>query len=277
MSTIANGVKPLAVDGDRARAGSPGPRRSTASAASSARGRPERARRRAPRARRPEKRAQEHRWYEHRIRGGGSVEGTTEPSEEDAVPTYIMLSTLTPEGIQTVKNNPQPHPRGQQRGRAARRRGQGAVGDARLVRLRQRDRGARRQDDGADLARARLARHRPLRDADRDPDRRFHRRALSQGPGDRRRRAASTRSCARCCARRSSLRCSAPRATPGIARRRRRRAARRSRRTSTSSSSARRRRSSPGFVGRAAPCPCFGPSAGGGASSRAPRPTPRRS
>ena len=27
--------------------------------------------------------------------------------EEDAVPTYIMLSTLTPEGIQTVKNNPQ--------------------------------------------------------------------------------------------------------------------------------------------------------------------------
>jgi uncharacterized protein with GYD domain len=28
------------------------------------------------------------------------------PAEEDAVPTYIMLSTLTPEGIQTVKNNP---------------------------------------------------------------------------------------------------------------------------------------------------------------------------
>ena len=26
--------------------------------------------------------------------------------EEDAVPTYIMLSTLTPEGIQTIKNNP---------------------------------------------------------------------------------------------------------------------------------------------------------------------------
>jgi uncharacterized protein with GYD domain len=30
---------------------------------------------------------------------------TTE--EEEAVPTYIMLSTLTPEGVQTVKNNPQ--------------------------------------------------------------------------------------------------------------------------------------------------------------------------
>jgi uncharacterized protein with GYD domain len=28
-------------------------------------------------------------------------------SEEDEMPTYIMLSTLTPEGVQTVKNNPQ--------------------------------------------------------------------------------------------------------------------------------------------------------------------------
>jgi uncharacterized protein with GYD domain len=30
-----------------------------------------------------------------------------EPTEEPAMPTYIMLSTLTPEGVQTVKNNPQ--------------------------------------------------------------------------------------------------------------------------------------------------------------------------
>jgi uncharacterized protein with GYD domain len=44
---------------------------------------------------------------QHRTGGGGSVEGGIEPAEEDAVPTYIMLSTLTPEGIQTVKNNPQ--------------------------------------------------------------------------------------------------------------------------------------------------------------------------
>jgi uncharacterized protein with GYD domain len=44
---------------------------------------------------------------EHRIGRGGSVEGQDQPGEEDAVPTYIMLSTLTPEGIQTVKNNPQ--------------------------------------------------------------------------------------------------------------------------------------------------------------------------
>src|ERR1700759_5678717 len=43
---------------------------------------------------------------EHRIGGGGSVEGHLQPGEEDLVPTYIMLSTLTPEGIQTVKNNP---------------------------------------------------------------------------------------------------------------------------------------------------------------------------
>ena len=28
-------------------------------------------------------------------------------SRETPVPTYIMLSTLTPEGVQTVKNNPQ--------------------------------------------------------------------------------------------------------------------------------------------------------------------------
>jgi uncharacterized protein with GYD domain len=30
-----------------------------------------------------------------------------QPTEENAMPTYIMLSTLTPEGVQTVKNNPQ--------------------------------------------------------------------------------------------------------------------------------------------------------------------------
>jgi uncharacterized protein with GYD domain len=28
-------------------------------------------------------------------------------TEEEPMPTYIMLSTLTPEGVQTVKNNPQ--------------------------------------------------------------------------------------------------------------------------------------------------------------------------
>jgi uncharacterized protein with GYD domain len=29
------------------------------------------------------------------------------PSEENQMPTYIMLASLTPEGVQTVKNNPQ--------------------------------------------------------------------------------------------------------------------------------------------------------------------------
>jgi uncharacterized protein with GYD domain len=33
--------------------------------------------------------------------------GAIGPTEEIAMPTYIMLSTLTPEGVQTVKNNPQ--------------------------------------------------------------------------------------------------------------------------------------------------------------------------
>jgi uncharacterized protein with GYD domain len=28
------------------------------------------------------------------------------PPKEGAVPTYIMLSTLSPEGVQTIKNNP---------------------------------------------------------------------------------------------------------------------------------------------------------------------------
>jgi uncharacterized protein with GYD domain len=30
-----------------------------------------------------------------------------QPKPEEEMPTYIMLSTLTPEGVQTVKNNPQ--------------------------------------------------------------------------------------------------------------------------------------------------------------------------
>jgi uncharacterized protein with GYD domain len=29
------------------------------------------------------------------------------PTDGGAMPTYLMLSTLTPEGVQTVKNNPQ--------------------------------------------------------------------------------------------------------------------------------------------------------------------------
>ena len=90
------------------------------------------------------------------------------------MPTYIMLSSLTPEGVQTIKNNPVADPGGQPGGRAARRDRQGPMGDARPVRLRERRRGARREDDRARVARARLSRDRQVRDPDRDPDRRLH-------------------------------------------------------------------------------------------------------
>src|SRR5581483_8351843 len=43
-------------------------------------------------------------------RGSGRNEPHPEgraPIRGDPMPTYIMLSTLTPEGVQTVKNNPQ--------------------------------------------------------------------------------------------------------------------------------------------------------------------------
>ena len=77
------------------------------------------------------------------------------------MPTYIMLSTLTPEGVQTVKNNPprirEVNSEVEQLGATV--KAQWATLGA--VRLRQRRRGARREDDGARLARARLARHRP--------------------------------------------------------------------------------------------------------------------
>ena len=171
------------------------------------------------------------------------------------MPTYIMLCTLTPEGVQTVKNNPAADPRGQQRGRAARRDRQGAVGDARALRLHQHRRGARREDDGARLARARLARHRALRVALRDPDRRLHR-GLCEGPRRRRRRArardrpraaalpAARRSCSARPATRASPRRAAARRARGRSRRARGRGARRRRRPRRRR--ARRRRSSPG-------------------------------
>ena len=92
------------------------------------------------------------------------------------MPTYIMLSTLTAEGVQTVKNNPnrikEVNRELEQIGAKVLR----AVGDARPVRLRERRRGARREDDGEGVARAGLARDRALRVAARDPDRRVHRR-----------------------------------------------------------------------------------------------------
>src|SRR3979411_570173 len=37
----------------------------------------------------------------------GVYQDRANQEEESTMPTYIMLSTLTPEGVQTVKNNPQ--------------------------------------------------------------------------------------------------------------------------------------------------------------------------
>ena len=200
------------------------------------------------------------------------------------MPTYIMLSTLTPEGIQTVRNNPQRIREVNKRGRAARRRGQGAVGHARLLRLRQHHRGARREDDGAHLARARLARDRPLRDADRDPDRRLHRSSLtpeSSSIGGGGREHAIVRALLRSPAVAGGALLA--RATPGSRSRRRRSTAPTTRRRSPrpgsiSWSSGRRPRSSRASSTAArrgrrrvradAPPP---------RGSRAPRPTPRRS
>ena len=150
------------------------------------------------------------------------------------MPTYIMLSTLTPEGVQTVKNNPQ---RIREVNREVEQLGAtvkaqwATLGHFDFVNV---DRGAGRQDDGAHLARARLARHGALRVARGDPDRRLHRRDLRRRATEPRMRCwvgpagASTRSSGRCCARRSARRCCARPATPASgARRAARRAGRR--------------------------------------------------
>ena len=59
------------------------------------------------------------------------------------MPTYIMLSTLTPEGVQTVKNNPQRITEVNKEVEQLGATRQGAVGDARPRRLHLRRRGAR--------------------------------------------------------------------------------------------------------------------------------------
>ncbi len=95
------------------------------------------------------------------------------------MPTYIMLTRLTPDGVQTIKNNPS---RIQEVNREVEQLGAtvkaqwATLGQLDFVNV---DRGARRADDRARVAGARLARDRPLRDADRDSDRRLHRLDLS--------------------------------------------------------------------------------------------------
>jgi uncharacterized protein with GYD domain len=41
-----------------------------------------------------------------RVRGSGRNRLVGAHEEEDGVPTFIMLATLSPDGVQTVKNNP---------------------------------------------------------------------------------------------------------------------------------------------------------------------------
>ncbi|CAA9469650.1 MAG: hypothetical protein AVDCRST_MAG30-1, partial [uncultured Solirubrobacteraceae bacterium] len=61
-----------------------------------------------------------------------------------------------PRGRADDQEQPAAHPRGQPGDRAARRHRQGPVVDPRAVRLHQRGRGPRREDDGARLPRAGL-------------------------------------------------------------------------------------------------------------------------
>src|SRR5918994_1813708 len=118
---------------------------------------------------------------QHRMRPKGSDRTAPEvhqPAREEGRAYLHHALDAHARGRPDRQEQPRPHPRGQQGGLAARRDGQGAVGHARPLRLHQHRRGARREDDGAGLARARLARHLALRDADGDPDRRLHRLAV---------------------------------------------------------------------------------------------------
>ena len=135
------------------------------------------------------------------------------------MPTYVMLTTLTPDGVQTIKNNPQ-------RIREVNKEIEqlGAIVKAqwatlRRVRLHQHRRGTRRGDDGARVARARLARDRSLRDARRDPGGRLHRLALRrEGPRRRRRRPRARDRATRWRARRRRPELLCAPGNPGIAR-----------------------------------------------------------
>jgi len=109
------------------------------------------------------------------------------------VPTFIMLTVLTPEGVQTVKNNPA-------RIREVNKEIEslGATVTAQWAALGRFDfvNIVEAPDDGTGIDGARLARDRALRVACRDPDRRVHRCPVSGGcyrravSGNRRRRPA---------------------------------------------------------------------------------------
>ena len=94
------------------------------------------------------------------------------------MPTYVMLSTLTPEGVQTIKSNParirEVNKELEQLGVTV--KAQWAVlGRYDFVNVVE---APGREDRRTRLAGARLARNGPLRDAHGDPDRRLHLRAV---------------------------------------------------------------------------------------------------
>ena len=110
------------------------------------------------------------------------------------MPTFIMLSTLTPEGVQTVKNNPQRirevNTEVEQLGATVKAQWS-VLGRFDFVNDR---RGARRDHDGARVARAGLARaraasRRSARSRSTTSSRRSSPRRLREGPRRRRRRA----------------------------------------------------------------------------------------
>ena len=116
------------------------------------------------------------------------------------MPTYIMLSTLTPEGVQTIKNNPS---RISEVNREVEQLG--ATVKAQWATLGQFDFvNVVEAPDEKTIARVSLelglARHGQVRDAERDPDRRLHWRHLerqSDGASLRPRARAGARACAR--------------------------------------------------------------------------------
>ena len=192
------------------------------------------------------------------------------------MPTYIMLTTLTPEGVATIKNNPQRirevNKEVEQLGASVKAQW-ATLGHFDFVNVVEAPDDA---DDGARVARARLARDGAVRDAGGDPDRRLHRRSVTVrvkvlvvGAGGREHaivralRALAARARGALRARQPGHRarraaCSTSRADDVDGPRRGSRATRRS----TSSSSGPRRRSSPGSSTRCADAgiAVFGPS-----------------
>ena len=93
--------------------------------------------------------------------------GSRRPRHEgdDAMPIFILLSTLTQQGVQTLKSNPERLRQVNQDVEELGCQGAAPVGDARRVRLRQHRRGARHRDGREGLGRARRARLDEDRDA----------------------------------------------------------------------------------------------------------------